>query len=113
MPAWRIYYADGSTADDKTPRDRVPRWGAICAVYHENTTGQCVASDGDYIVLRKSTGRWTSHNLLGLHQLIAKHLDDLDLVVLCLCVDDETYMSIKHRATIDPDFPPNPRQVNA
>jgi len=104
---WRVYYADGSACDDSTPLDKLPRFGAIAAIYSD-ASRLCVAKCHDWFVLHRDQS-WTAHNDVGLAQVLAYSLADVVAVLIGVYVSDATYTAIHSRAISDPDFPIAPR----
>lgn len=102
MPAWRVYYADGSSCDDSTPRAALPKFGVVSIAFADET-GRCTAERGDVYILHRD-GTWTPHDHIGLAQILTQQLADVDLVLYGLQVTDKVWSRVHGQSVTDPDF---------
>jgi hypothetical protein len=98
---WKIFYEDGSTfsSEDGSPTD-APALGIQVIVQNDPDSGRYNQSGSDYYVYRD--GRWWGVDIFGLFDFLIHHSP----VKFGRTTDNETYLSLFHRAEDDPDFLP-------
>lgn len=96
---WRIYYADGSMAEDQQgPAIGEKARGVITILQTDGEVGWHLASGSDYYVWRD--GRWWGVDINGLFD----YLMDTGLVTFGRMVDTATYNRIFSEAMADKDL---------
>jgi hypothetical protein len=105
VPAWRVYYDDGSTFDSTQGRpDAAPGLGVQAIVQADERVGRAILTRFDWYYWREDLQEWWASDLFGLlDQLTSDTMNRVRAVRAGR--NAAAYDAIMSRAQSDPDFP--------
>lgn len=105
MPAWRIYYDDGSSfsSDEGEPHE-APVHGFLCAVCYSDLGKRYIISGKDHYCFDRGEGCWWGFDLQGILDRL-RHRKEVYAYIEGRSVSAATWAEIMKRAHRDPDFP--------
>jgi hypothetical protein len=103
-PAWRVYYADGTTAEGETARewDAAPVDGATIVLSRDPVYGRFALHGADYFVRLPDGGPGDLYITEDLGPLLRRHAPWIKHGVL---LPREQFQAVLYQANRDPDFP--------
>lgn len=104
MPAWRIYYADGSTFDsDQGEPEAAPPFGFVCAVGYDERGRRYIMHGWDHYQWDRESRQWWGMDWCGLIDRLARNLVHAYKQGRTVTVTE--FQALMDRAHRDPDFP--------
>ena len=106
MVQWRIYYADGSTADNTQyePED-VPAKGVLVIVQRHQQNNVQRLSEGACYYWRRDAEMWFAADQFGMLLQTCQHRRLVTGQMWGETVPNDLFIKIKRQADTDPDFP--------
>lgn len=103
---WRVYYGDGTTADNISHcLPELPAWDCQMIVQRDEKHNRNVASGRDYFVYHLRDCRWYPVDFTGLLDYLANEFENIGKVLIGRYIPNAEFDAIEKRATVDPDFP--------
>lgn len=104
MPAWRVFYGDGSTVDDRADPFEVPGVDVQAIVQADDDVGRFVLHGHDFHWWEPDCQQWFGGDHFGLWDYLSR--PGPRKVVFARSLPNTAYKAILARALADPDFAP-------
>lgn len=105
MVTWRIYYGDGSTADDQSHTlESLPRWNVQVIIQFDLKHNRNLASRADYYLFHVADNRWYPIDFIGLLDYLAHDFSSIGAILFGRYIPNERFDKIEKKAAVDPSF---------
>lgn len=102
MPAWRIYYSDGSSfSSDQGEPHEAPSEGFVCAVGYDEAARRYIMHGWDFYCWAEN--QWWGMDRMGLHDRLRRNA--VYAYKEGRTVTRDQFSALMDRAHTDPDFP--------
>lgn len=104
---WRVYYGDGTTADNTTHAlADLPAWDCQMIVQHDDKHNRSTPGGKDFYIYNLRDGIWYPADFTGFLDYIANRFEEVGKVLVGRYIPNDEYEEIVKRVAADPDFLP-------